>query len=83
VYTIDRIKPVAICSVRVIPRRNPKFHMNEIEAGVGKSSRALLIIFIRGLLFISCVFIRMMKKSFDLDGVHEWKLILLIQLKGW
>lgn len=53
VYIIDRNSPVMICIVSVIPNRKPKFHMNEIDVGVGKSIRDFFIIFIIGLVFIS------------------------------
>lgn len=53
VYIMDKISPVIICSINVIPSRNPKFHINEIEEGVGRSIRALFTIFITGLAFIS------------------------------
>lgn len=35
------------------PRRNPKFHRNEIEVGVGRSNRDFFIRFVTGLFFIS------------------------------
>jgi hypothetical protein len=37
VYIIDKINPVNTCSMRVIPSRNPIFHKNEIDDGVGRS----------------------------------------------
>ena len=54
---MDKNKPVMICSTRVIPRRNPIFHMNEIDVGDGRSRRELLTIFKIGLFFVSCIFI--------------------------
>jgi hypothetical protein len=46
-----------ICRVRVIPRRNPMFHMNEIEEGQGRSIRELFTIFMVGIDLDSCLFI--------------------------
>lgn len=43
-----RNRPVAICAIRQIPRRDPKFHHDERLAGAGRSIKALLIIFRRG-----------------------------------
>jgi len=57
VYIIDTTRPEIICRVRVNPSRNPKFHRNEIEVGVGRSIRDFFIRFVIGLLFISCFFI--------------------------
>ena len=59
VYIIETPSPEMICSVKVNPRRNPKFHRNEIEVGVGRSIRDFFIILVIGLLFISCFFIKM------------------------
>ena len=53
VYIIDTTSPEMIWRVRVNPSRNPKFHKNEIEVGVGKSKRDFFIKFVTGLLFIS------------------------------
>jgi len=39
VYIIDTAIPEMIWMVRVNPSKNPKFHRNEIEVGVGKSRR--------------------------------------------
>ncbi len=41
-------RPVRICVVRQMPRRDPKFHQAEMFDGVGRSIRELLIIFRRG-----------------------------------
>jgi hypothetical protein len=71
VYIMDRISPEMICSIRVIPRRNPMFHINEIEDGEGRSIRELFIILSIGLFFILWFFIRMMWTPFGLDGAHE------------
>lgn len=56
VYIIDRIKPETICKDNVIPRRNPMFHMNEIEEGDGRSKSDFFIIEKIGFVFISCFF---------------------------
>ena len=74
VYIIETIKPVAICRVRVIPSRNPMFHMNEIDLGVGRSIREFFIIFNSGLFFISCVFIKMMRIRSGRGDVHVSRL---------
>lgn len=57
-YIIDKIRPVAICVVRVIPSKNPKFHMKEIDAGLGRSIKDLFSIFTMGFFFLSCFFIK-------------------------
>jgi len=59
VYIIERINPVVICSIRVIPSRKPKFQRKEIDVGVGRSSSAFFNIFVIGLFFNSCIFIKM------------------------
>lgn len=41
-------RPVMICVVRQIARRDPKFHQAEMFEGAGRSIRALLTIFSRG-----------------------------------
>lgn len=56
-YSIDRMIPVMIWRVRVIPRRNPMFHINEIEVGDGRSRREDFVIFMIGFFFHSWVFI--------------------------
>jgi hypothetical protein len=56
-YTIDKNSPVMICRTRVIARRNPMFHINEIDEGVGRSIRDLFTMFSIGLIFLSCFFI--------------------------
>lgn len=43
-YIIETIRPVMICKIKVIPRRNPIFHRKEIEVGVGRSSKDDFII---------------------------------------
>lgn len=43
-----RNKPVRICRIRQIPRREPRFHHAEILDGVGKSINELLMILISG-----------------------------------
>jgi len=58
---IDKMSPEMICRVSVNPRRNPMFHRVEIEDGVGRSIRELFIILVRGLNFISCFFINLMR----------------------
>src|SRR5882672_9600924 len=70
VYIIETTIPEMICRVRVNPRRNPKFHKNEIDVGVGRSRRDFFIKFVIGFLFISWVFIRMRNLAFGLDGVR-------------
>lgn len=56
-YIIDRMIPEISCKVRVMPNRNPIFHINEIDDGVGRSSKDVFIIFRIGLFFVSCFFI--------------------------
>lgn len=43
-----RNSPVKICRARQIPKRDPKFHQEEMFDGAGRSMKELLIIFIRG-----------------------------------
>lgn len=57
-YIMDRTSPVVIWIVRVIPRRNPMFHMKEMEVGEGRSRREDFVIFKIGFFFHSCVFIK-------------------------
>jgi len=57
-YSMDRISPVMICVIRVIPSRNPMFHRKEMEVGEGRSSREDFVIFVIGFFFHSCVFIK-------------------------
>lgn len=40
--------PVRICNAKQIPKRDPKFHQEEMFDGAGRSIKELLIIFIRG-----------------------------------
>lgn len=42
-----------IWSIRVIPKRNPMFHRNEMDDGEGRSIRDDFMIFARGWFFIS------------------------------
>jgi len=71
VYIIDTAIPEMIWMVRVNPSKNPKFHRNEIEVGVGKSRRDFFIRLAIGFIFISCFFIRMRSLMFGLGGVRE------------
>lgn len=57
-YIMDKIKPVIICRVSVIPSKNPMFHIKEIEVGVGRSKRDDFIIFNIGFILDSCFFIK-------------------------
>jgi len=41
-------RPVAICTIKHNPNKDPKPHHAEIFAGAGKSIKAPLIILIRG-----------------------------------
>lgn len=59
VYSIDKISPETVCMVRVIPRRKPMFHKNEIDVGVGRSLREVFIILRIGLFVLFCGFIKM------------------------
>jgi hypothetical protein len=43
---IDNITPVMICIDKDAPRRNPEFHSDEIEDGVGRSVSELFIVLI-------------------------------------
>lgn len=47
-YTMDSIIPVMICIISVTPSRNPMFHMNEMDDGVGRSISDFFIIRVRG-----------------------------------
>lgn len=67
-YIIDKISPDTICRESVIPSRNPMFHINEIDEGVGRSNKDVFIIFKIGLFFDSCFFIRSLKMRFGLGG---------------
>lgn len=44
-------RPVKICVIRQMPKREPKFHQAEMFGGVGRSIREVLIIFSRGWTF--------------------------------
>jgi len=55
-----------IWRVRVIPRRNPKFHKNEIDLGDGRSARDDFKMEAIGWVFISCCFIRMKNLGFGM-----------------
>ena len=56
-YIIDKINPVKICRVNVIPRRNPIFHNDEMEVGEGSSINDVFIIFVRGAFDFKFIFI--------------------------
>ena len=58
-YIIDTIRPEMICSIRIIPNIKPKFHMYEIDFGVGKSSRDFFTRFVIGFWLINWLFIKM------------------------
>lgn len=82
VYIIDKIRPEMICNLRVIPRRNPMFHMNEIDEGVGRSNSDFFTILKIGLFFDSCFFIRMKKRLFGLGDARDlrWPIMLGLRL---
>ena len=46
-----------ICATKQIPNTDPKFHQTLIVDDVGKSTRALSVIFDKGYLFRVCLFI--------------------------
>jgi hypothetical protein len=77
VYIMDTTSPEMICSVNVNPSRNPKFHRNEIEVGVGRSKRDFFIRFVIGFIFISCFFIKMKCLEFGLGDAR-----VMIRLAG-
>jgi hypothetical protein len=81
VYIIDITNPEMIWRVRVSPSKNPKFHKNEIEVGVGRSIRDFFIRFVIGFLFISCFFIRMRNSKFGWGDVHGRTLLVGLRLK--
>jgi hypothetical protein len=62
-YIIDTNNPEMICRVRVNPRRNPMFHMNEIDDGEGRSVRDFFRIEEIRFFLISWVFIRMWRRE--------------------
>ena len=78
VYIMETTRPEMICRVSVNPSRNPKFHRNEIEVGVGRSRRDFFIRFVTGLLFISCVFIRMRCLKFGSGDVRVMTLLIML-----
>lgn len=41
-------RPVTICVMRQMPRRDPKFHQAEMFDGVGRSIKESLMVFSRG-----------------------------------
>lgn len=59
-----------------MPKRKPKFHIKEIDDGVGKSRRAFFVINRIGFFFISWVLIKMRTKLFGWGGVHGWIMLL-------
>lgn len=48
VQCIARNNPVSICAARQTPKKDPKFHQEEIFDGAGKSMNASLTILTRG-----------------------------------
>jgi hypothetical protein len=81
VYIIDTTNPEMIWRVRVNPSKNPKFHKNEIEVGVGRSIKDFFIRFVIGFLFISCFFIRMRNSKFGWGDAHGRILLVRLRLK--
>lgn len=67
---MDSINPVMICIIRVIPNRNPRFHIVEIDVGVGSDIKVLLVRLNDGSFpawlnfFILVVFMSFLQKSF-------------------
>ena len=70
-----RNKPVKICRIRQIPRRDPKFHHAEIFDGVGRSMNELLIIFISGWVF------RMLVISVLVVELQRWLFMSLVMVR--
>ena len=77
VYIMERIRPVIICRDRVIPRRNPMFHIKEMEEGVGRSISDFFTMLRIGFLFISCIFIRKKTRLSGSGGDPELRWPLL------
>lgn len=71
-----------ICSDRVIPSRNPMFHMSEIDLGEGRSMRDEFSIFMMKCVFDSCFFIRRMSLVSGAVCVHVILGLSLLRL-GW
>ena len=57
VNNIDKISPDTICNTRVNPSMNPIFHINEMEAGAGRSNRDFFTKFKIGFILVSWFFI--------------------------
>jgi len=62
-----------ICRVSVIPSRDPMFHRNEIDLGVGRSASDDLMMDAMGWIFIVWFFIRRMNKGFGMGCDHVWR----------
>jgi len=56
------------------------FHKVVIDTGVGKSSKDPFIIFVSGIIFNLCFFIKMMWREFVLGGVLSRKFLILLSL---
>ena len=78
VYNIDRISPEASWRDRVMPSKNPTFHRNEIDEGVGRSSSDFFSIFRIGFFFVSWVFIRRRWILIGWGCVFGWLVLLLL-----
>ena len=65
-----------ICRIRQIPRREPKFHHDEMFDGAGRSMNALFTIFISGwdfrMLVISVLVVEFWWILFGVDGLFNF-----------
>ena len=66
-YPIDRRIPLISCKDRVIPARNPMFHNNEIDLGVGKSAKDPFKICSISFCVVMCILIKRWTKLFARD----------------
>lgn len=64
-----------ICKVRQAPKREPKFHHEEILDGAGRSMSELFIIFIRGWFF------RVLVISVFIVEIQRWFFISLVMVR--
>lgn len=70
-YIMDRTIPEISCRDNVIPKRNPIFHINEMDEGVGRSSREIFMVFRMGFFLVLDFFIRILRKPFEWGGMTE------------